>query len=45
VAQKFLPGELLQSVRMAPVFKAKGKKRRLQTVAEEEEEEGEGEEG
>jgi hypothetical protein len=37
VAQKFLPGELLQNVRMAPVPLMKGKKRRLETVEEEEE--------
>jgi Centromere kinetochore component CENP-T histone fold len=39
VAQKFLPAELLQSVKMAPVPKLRGRKRRLETVPEEEEEE------
>lgn len=37
VAQKYLPGELLQAVRMAPVSKSRGKKRKLETVVEEEE--------
>jgi centromere kinetochore component T (CENP-T) len=39
VAQKFLPAELLQNVKMAPAPKLRGKKRRLETVPEGEEEE------
>jgi hypothetical protein len=35
VAQKSLPAELLQAVRMVPTVKSKGKKRRLDTIAEE----------
>jgi histone H3/H4 len=36
LAQKYLPGELLQAVRMAPpVIKSRGKKRRLSAIQEE----------
>ncbi|KAF2675161.1 hypothetical protein BT63DRAFT_450144 [Microthyrium microscopicum] len=36
IAQKYLPGELLQSVRMAPTKLPRGKKRRLSVIDEEE---------
>jgi hypothetical protein len=35
VAQKYLPGELLYAVKMEPNTDVRGKKRKLETIAEE----------